>query len=145
MSEIRENILKVFASNVYLFKVFICLVHKKYTNHYHFIERNFIMKQLFFILIDFVASRAARDVCLDDFYSVGNTECFEMSFPWVTFPEKYWPMIRVFSEPLPLNEINITLHIYKESDFIQISNKTEFEKFYNQEQVRHALRIDYAA
>ena len=91
------------------------------------------MKQLFSIFI--IAIRAARDVCLDDFYQVGNTECFEMSFPWVTFPEKYWPMIRVFSGPMPLNEINITLHIYHENDFIQISNKTEFEDFYNHEQV----------
>ena len=97
------------------------------------------MKQLFSIFI--IAIRAARDVCLDDFYQVGNTECFEMSFPWVTFPEKYWPMIRVFSEPMPLNEINITLHIYHENDFIQISNKTEFEDFYNHEQVTRQRNI----
>ena len=80
------------------------------------------MKKIF-LGIFAITIEAARDVCLDDFYKVGNTECFEMSFPWVTFPEKYWPMIRVFSEPLPLNEINITLHIYNENDFIQISNK----------------------
>ena len=95
------------------------------------------MKKIFFIFISIVVSRAARDVCLEDFYTVGKTECFEMSFPWVTFPEKYWPMIRVFSEPLPLNEINITLHFYNENDFIKISNKTEFVNFYNQEQVKN--------
>ena len=94
------------------------------------------MKQLLSLLIHIAICRTARDVCLDDFYSVGNTECFDMSFPWVTFPEKYWPMIRVFSEPLPLNEINITLHIYSENDFVRINNKTEFEQFYNQDQVR---------
>ena len=101
------------------------------------------MKRLFFILIPIVISRTARDVCLEDFYTVGNTECFDMSFPWVTFPEKYWPMIRVFSEPLPLNEINITLHIYNENDFVQVANKTEFEQLYNQEQVRFSWNFNF--
>ena len=102
------------------------------------------MKKIFLGIFT-IAIEAARDVCLDDFYKVGNTECFEMSFPWVTFPEKYWPMIRVFSEPLPLNEINITLHIYNENDFIQISNKTEFQNLYNHEQVtrvRNRVHVD---
>ena len=120
----------------------VCLLSsQKYTKSYYqqLVLRYFFnkrMKQLFSLLIHIVLCRAAKDVCLDDFYTVGNTECFDMSFPWVTFPEKYWPMIRVFSEPLPLKEINITLHIFNENHFIQVNNKTEFEQFYNQDQVR---------
>ena len=59
--------------------------------------------------------------CIDDFYYKNNRECFGEQFPWATFPTKFWPILRVSSAPISLENMNISLLYFNK-------NQTMFEK-----------------
>ena len=45
--------------------------------------------------------------CINNYENI--TECFEEDYPWVTFPTKLWPIMRLSATPLDFIEMDASL------------------------------------